>query len=83
MYHRKSLFYIGWLVLVIGALYTLQDYAVAISWFRLSPWSVIFIIVGIHMMIRSCTCHECKPKEAAAARPVPGRKPKPAKKRKK
>lgn len=68
MCDRKNLFFGGWLFLIIGALFTLQDYGVRMNWFRFSGWAILFIILGVCMMMKSC--YAVHPKIAGLKVPV-------------
>ena len=51
--HHK---WFGWLALVVGALYLLQDLSV-ISWFSWLNWyTALFILIGLGAVCKCCDC---------------------------
>lgn len=52
--HHKL--WIGWLVLIAGILFLIQDYAPAsMSWWKVSVWpTAIFILAGLAMIAKCC-----------------------------
>lgn len=41
------------LVLLVGVLYLLQDYGVALSWWQVSPWAALFTLAGFKMCAKT------------------------------
>ena len=43
--------WLAWVVLIVGILYLLQDYNVALPWFTVGPWTAVFTLVGLSMVM--------------------------------
>ena len=39
--------WMAWVVLIVGILYLLQDYNVALPWFTVGPWTAVFVLLGL------------------------------------
>jgi len=44
----------GWILLVIGIIYLLQDYGVAVSFWKVSWWTAAFVLIGLKKMKPCC-----------------------------
>ncbi len=53
--HHK---FFGWLVLVVGVLYLLQDLKL-ISFWNINWWTVAFLVVGFGGMCKCCGMGKC------------------------
>ncbi len=45
---------LSWIFVIVGILYALQDYGVALNWWKFNWYTVIFLILGLAHLSGCC-----------------------------
>lgn len=45
--------WVAWVVLIVGILWLLQDYGVALGFWRVGPWTAVFVLLGLSWVAKS------------------------------
>ncbi len=49
---KSGVFTKGIVILIVGLLFLVENYGVDISWWRVEPWTAVFILFGLSYLCR-------------------------------